>query len=57
MFYDIAFPKNNEKEFIEIAEKLQIEGICFAYPFTDKKNVGNIKQSLNSLQQATKIKL
>lgn len=57
MFYDIVFPKNNEKEFIELAEKLQIDGICFAYPFTDKKSIADAKERINELQPATKIKL
>lgn len=34
---DIVFPKNNEKEFLEIAEKLNKE-ICFVYEFRDKKS-------------------
>lgn len=57
MFYDIVFPKNNEGEFTQLAEKLQIDGICFAYPFTDKKAIHGIKESLSKLQQETKIKL
>jgi RNase P/RNase MRP subunit p30 len=31
MFVDVCFPKNNEKEFIEIAEKLGTEGLVFLY--------------------------
>ncbi len=57
MFYDIALPKNNEKEIIAVAERLQIGGICFAYPFTDKKATAEIKESLVTLQQATKTRL
>jgi hypothetical protein len=31
MFVDIVCPKKNEKEFIRMAEKLGIEGVCFLY--------------------------
>ncbi len=57
MFYDIVFPKNNEKEFIAVAEKLQIDGICFAYQFVDRKAANEAKEALKPLQQATKIRL
>lgn len=57
MFYDIVFPKNNEKEFIAIAEKLQIGGICFTYQFIDRKSIADAKESVSKLQQATQIKL
>jgi len=32
MFTDIAFPKNNEAEFLKIAKELGIKEICFVYP-------------------------
>jgi len=57
MFYDVFFPENNEGSFIAIAEKLDIEGICFAYPFADKASVEKAKNSLDELQKTTKIKL
>ncbi|MBS3132839.1 hypothetical protein J4470_01760 [Candidatus Woesearchaeota archaeon] len=57
MFYDIVFPENNEGNFIAIAEKLSIEGMCFAYRFVDKKTVTDIKEAIDKLQQTTKIKL
>ncbi len=57
MFYDIVFPKSNEKEFIAVAEKLQTDGICFAYPFIDRKKANEAKEALNTLQKETKIKL
>jgi hypothetical protein len=57
MFYDIVFPKSNEKDFIEIAEKLDIDGLCFAYLFTDKTTTAKIKDKLKQLQKTTKIKL
>ena len=31
MKIDIVFPKNNEKKFIELAEKLGWDGLCFVY--------------------------
>ena len=36
MFCDIVLPDRNEKEFIEIAEKLGYTHIIFAYPFNKK---------------------
>ncbi len=45
---DIVFPKDNEKEFIRIAEKLNIDGICFAY---DKP------KSVAEFQAKTKVRL
>ncbi|MBI4453841.1 hypothetical protein HY636_04320 [Candidatus Woesearchaeota archaeon] len=32
---DIVFPKHNEKEFIEIAEKLSYDELCFLYPIEE----------------------
>ena len=37
MFEEIVFPKNNEKEFIEIAEKLGTKKITFLYNLEDYK--------------------
>src|SRR3989344_2202774 len=37
MFEEIVFPKNNEKEFIEIAEKLGTKRITFLYNAEDYK--------------------
>jgi RNase P/RNase MRP subunit p30 len=36
MYADIVFPRGNEEEFIEIAEKLGYSAIIFAYGKTDK---------------------
>ncbi|NQV08318.1 hypothetical protein HQ529_00530 [Candidatus Woesearchaeota archaeon] len=33
---DIVFPKNNEKEFLKIAEKLGYKNLCFVYPYKTK---------------------
>ncbi len=55
MFFDVVFPKGNEQEFIRIAEKLQVPGLCFAYPFTDKKAAAACKSSLQQLQEKTKV--
>lgn len=57
MFYDIVFPNNNEKDFIEIAEKLNIDGLCFAYPYSDKTTAIKIKNGLEELQKNTRVKL
>lgn len=32
-FTDIAFPNNNEKDFIEIAKRLEIKGMLFCYEY------------------------
>ncbi len=57
MFVDIVFPKNNEKKFIEMAEKLNIQGICFAYDFKNKKDFIENKEKVNKLKEKTKINL
>ena len=56
MFYDIVFPKNNEKDFIDMAERLGIDGLCFVYPYADKKSVDAAKRNLSKLQKS-KIKI
>lgn len=48
MFSDIATPKNNEDEFIEIASKLGIKKLYFLYNF-DNYNEGNAQKKLNSI--------
>lgn len=57
MFYDIVFPENNEKRFIETAEKLGIDGIAFAYNFKDKAAVMVVKKRIQQLQQITKVRI
>jgi|TARA_Y100000310_G_scaffold226034_1_gene228114 hypothetical protein len=44
---DIVFPKNNEKEFIEIAEKLGHKSLCFVYRLKRFKNSYDSKIKLN----------
>jgi len=41
MSIDLVLPKNNEKEFIEIAERLSIDGLCFIYKFKNKNDFLN----------------
>jgi len=43
MFIDVCFPKNNEKEFIEIAEKLGTNGLVFLYDV--KTKIPDIKEN------------
>lgn len=57
MFVDIVFPDKNEKRFIETAEKLGIEGICFAYTLKDKKDFLEKKEKINKIKEKTKINL
>ena len=53
MKIDIVFPKNNEKEFIRLAEKLDWGGLCFVYSGNFKNN----KTRLKELSKTTKLKL
>lgn len=47
---DIVIPNNNEKEFIEIAEKLGYNALCFLYNFDDyldkQKNFGRSNKKI-----------
>jgi hypothetical protein len=52
MKIDIIFPEDNEKQFIELAEKLDWEGLCFVY-----RHRKDIREKLSSLNLATKLKL
>ncbi len=36
---DVIFPKNNENEFLNVAEKLGIKKLCFAYPLKEFNKV------------------
>ena len=47
MFVDIVYPKNNEKEFVEIAEKIGVEGLVFVYPYSKSIKEENKKMSSN----------
>ncbi|MDP3765012.1 MAG: RNase P subunit p30 family protein [Nanoarchaeota archaeon] len=47
---DIAIPKNNEAEFIEIASKLGIKKLYFLYDF-DNYNEENIQKKLNLINK------
>ncbi|MBI2128648.1 hypothetical protein HYU07_00265 [Candidatus Woesearchaeota archaeon] len=51
MKIDFVFPSNNEKEFIEIAEKLDYDELYFTYK--NQKDAANLEE----LQKNTKIKL
>ncbi|MBU4284485.1 MAG: hypothetical protein KJ968_05225, partial [Nanoarchaeota archaeon] len=57
MFIDLVLAKNNEKEFIEIAERLSIEGICFVYNFKNKNDFLQNQEKISKLQEKTKLKL
>ena len=48
MFQDIALPKNNEDEFVELAAKLGIKKICFLYDF-DEHSCENTQKKLISI--------
>ena len=57
MFIDLVLPKNNEKEFIEIADRLGINGMCFIYKFKNKNDFLQNQDKVNKLQEKTEIKL
>jgi len=57
MFIDLVLAKNNEKEFIEIADRLGIDGICFIYNFKNKNDFFQNQEKINKLQEKTEIKL
>ena len=57
MFIDLVLAKNNEKEFIKIADRLGIDGICFIYNFKNKNNFLQNQEKINKLQEKTEIKL
>ena len=57
MFIDLVFPKNNEKEFIEIAEKLKNHSLCFVYKFRNRNDFLQNQEKINKLQEKTEIKL
>jgi len=52
---DITFPNKNEKEFIKVAEKLNIKELYLIYTF--QKEITELKINLKKLQNSTKIKL
>ena len=57
MFYDVVFPSGNEKAFIEIAGKLDVDGLCLAYSYEGKKSVKEARTRVTGLQKTTEIKL
>jgi RNase P/RNase MRP subunit p30 len=57
MFADIVFPKGNEEEFIRLAKRLSIPGLCIAYPYNRKENPKLMIEKIRKLQEKTEIKL
>jgi len=57
MFIDLVLPKNNEKEFIETAEKLKIDGLCFVYSFKNREDFLKKNEKIKKLQKKTNIRL
>jgi RNase P/RNase MRP subunit p30 len=57
MFTDIVLPAENEKDFIIMAERLGISGLCFCYPLFPKANPALYQERLKKLQEKTGIKL
>ena len=56
MFSDIAIPKNNEEEFIEMASKLGIKKLYFLYDF-DKYRQESLQNKLNSIKNHKNIEV
>jgi RNase P/RNase MRP subunit p30 len=54
MFVDIVFPNNNEKGFIQLANRLGYGGLCFVYRYCKKKEY---REKIIELQKNTKLKL
>lgn len=58
MLADIVFPKNNEQEFVQIASRLGIKKLYFAYDFNDydeekiQKRIDALKQNGISIKTA-----
>ena len=52
---EIVFPKDNENEFIKLAEKLDIKELFFIYQF--QKDIRSLNSKVKDLQKSTKIKL
>jgi len=52
---DIVFPNKNEEKFIETAERIGTKEVYFIYAY--QKNIGELKNKIQELQKATKVKL
>ena len=46
MFIDAVLPKNNEKEFIDMAKKLKIDSLIFIYPFINQNDIEEKRKKL-----------
>ncbi|MBW3014914.1 hypothetical protein KY330_00670 [Candidatus Woesearchaeota archaeon] len=44
---DLVFPKNNEQEFIKLAEKLNFSALCFCYTFKNHKKPFEFQKKTN----------
>ena len=53
---DLVFPKQNENEFIKIAEQLNIKNLCFVYPLKEFDKIEKIKNSKITLYFGTILK-
>ncbi|MGB9749196.1 MAG: RNase P subunit p30 family protein [Candidatus Woesearchaeota archaeon] len=54
MFIDIAFPGNNEEEFLKVLSKLETRAVCFAYRKEDfsKKDFSKLKNNSIKIYKA-----
>jgi RNase P/RNase MRP subunit p30 len=53
---DIVFPRENETEFIKLAEKLGLKGVCFVYTEIKESNVVQNNNTKN-FQEKTKLQI
>ena len=51
MFCDVVFPEGNEKDFVELAGKLDVDALCLAYPYNGKKSVKDAKVRVAGMQK------
>ena len=54
MFFDVVFPRENEKEFIKLASRLSYNGLFFVYKYDKNKDY---EKKIKKLQKHTKLKL
>lgn len=57
MYADIVLPKNNEEEFIIIAQRLGYSALFLVYDYQNKKQVEILKEKFSALKHTTKFNL
>ncbi|MBW2971022.1 hypothetical protein KY320_02575 [Candidatus Woesearchaeota archaeon] len=57
MYADIVFPKNNESEIMDFAERLGWQALCFVYPTKSNTAISARKKHIEALRKNTQLKL